>query len=162
MIISYNLNDADLERQAKEILDIKNENVQLKTDFKEYIKIYGTIFSIFALILLLYSKAICFSIFIIIFCFVSILILYFFQFYQIEYDHTQESLVVKKWYGNIIIPKKNLKRVYIKRSYRAKSGTYLYINYLNNENKEKYILFGIFMLKLDAIREFLDMFIIKK
>ena len=45
MIISYHLNDIDIERQTKEILDIqKNENVQLKTNFKEYIKIYGTIF----------------------------------------------------------------------------------------------------------------------
>ena len=59
MIISYHLNDIDIERQTKEILDIqKNENVQLKTNFKEYIKIYGTIFGIFSLILLLYSKSI--------------------------------------------------------------------------------------------------------
>lgn len=161
MIISYHLNDIDIERQTKEILDIqKNENVQLKTNFKEYIKIYGTIFGIFSLILLLYSKSIyLFMIFVAIW-FIAILILYFFQFYQIGYDHNQESLVIKKWYGNVIISKNNLKRVYIKRSYRAKSGTYLYINYLNDANKEKYILFGIFMLKHDAIRAFLDIFVI--
>lgn len=159
MIIGYyHLNDIDIDRKTKQILDIKDKDVQLKINFKEYIKIYGTIFGILALILLLYSKAIFFSMIIVIMAFIAISILYFFQFYQVEYDYTQENLIIKKWYGNIIIPKKNLKKVYIKRV--RKAGKYLYINYINDYNKEKIILLDIFMLKPDEIREFLDIFVI--
>lgn len=159
MIISYHFEDTDFERQKNEILDIRNENVQLKTNLKEYIKIYGIIFGLFLLGCLLGIKdSYFFVIIMLVMCFIFILILYFFQFYQIEYNNIQESLVLRKWYGFINIPKKNLKKVYIK-SHR-KIGTNLYISYINNKNKEKCILLDIFTLKFDAIREFLDIFVI--
>lgn len=158
MIIIYHLNDTDIERQTKEIVDIKDKNVQLKIDFKEYIKIYGTIFGVLSLILLLYSKVIYFSMLIAIIGIIAIFILYFFQFYKLEYDHIKESLVIKRWYRNIAISKEDLKRVYIKRARRA--GTHLYIDYIDNRDKEKIILLDIFMLKVDAIRDFLDIFVI--
>lgn len=159
MIISYHFEDTDFERQKNEILDIRNENVQLKTNLKEYIKIYGIIFGLFLLVCLLGIKdSYFFVIIMLVMCFTFILILYFFQFYQVEYNNIQESLVLRKWYGVINIPKGNLKKVYIKRHRRI--GTNLYISYINNKNKEKYILLDIFTLKLDAIREFLDIFVI--
>lgn len=159
MIISYHFEDIDFERQKNEILDIKNKSAQLKTNFKEYIKIYGTIGGLFLLGCLLGVKDLHFFVIVmLVMCLISILILYFFQFYQIEYNNIQESLVLRKWYGFINIPKKNLKKVYIK-SYR-KIGTNLYISYINNKNKEKCILLDIITLKFDAIREFLDIFVI--
>ena len=91
-------------------------------------------------------------------CFIAIFVLYFFQSYQIRYDGIQQSLIIKKWYGTINIPKSKLKKVYIKSSRRA--GANLYIGYLNDKNKEKYILLDIFLLKCNELKDFLDIFII--
>ena len=160
MVLNYHFEDIDFTRQRSEILDIKSENAQLKTKFKEYIKIYGIIFGIFLLGCLLGTKnSYPFVIIMFVMGFISIFILYFFQCYQVEYSNSQEILILKKWYGVIKIPKRCLKKVYIK-SYR-KSGTNLYINYINNKNKEKCILLDIFALELDEIREFLDIFLYK-
>ena len=54
MVLNYHFEDIDFTRQRSEILDIKSENAQLKTKFKEYIKIYGIIFGIFLLACLLW------------------------------------------------------------------------------------------------------------
>ena len=90
-------------------------------------------------------------------CFIAIFVLYFFQSYQIRYDSIQQSLIIKKWYGTINIPKRKLKKVYI--NYARRAGANLYIGYLNDKNKEKYILLDIFLLKCNELKDFLDIFI---
>lgn len=118
MIINYSFDDIDFKRQKNEILDIKNKNVRLKIYFKNYVKVYGVIVTIMFLIVLLSFKDI-FSfgimmLVIFLMWLVSTPVLYFFQFYEIEYDNIEEKLLINKWNGNLCIPKNKLKKVYIK------------------------------------------------
>lgn len=166
MIISYPFEGSDFERQKNEILDVKSENAKLEICFINYLKIYGSIFGILLLIILftLKDSQIFFMLALIsiIMCIITIAVLYFFQFYKIQYDNINQNLIIKKWYGSINIPKSKLIKVYIKSKHypRGGSGTNLYIGYFNDKNKEKYILLDIFTLKLDAVKKFIDIFII--
>ena len=162
MIITYPFDDMDYERQKNEVLDVKNEDVHLKVNFKDCVKVYGIIFTFVLLLVLLVFKDLPFwwiiTLCMCLICFIAIFVLYFFQSYQIRYDSIQQSLIIKKWYGTINIPKRKLKKVYIK--YARRAGANLYIGYLNDKSKEKYILSDIFLLKCNELKDFLDIFII--
>ena len=161
MIITYPFDDMDYERQKNEVLDVKNEDVHLKVNFKDCVKVYGIIFTFVLLLVLLVFKDLPFwwiiTLCICLICFIAIFVLYFFQSYQIRYDSIQQSLIIKKWYVTINIPKRKLKKVYI--NYARRAGANLYIGYLNDKNKEKYILLDIFLLKCNELKDFLDIFI---
>ena len=162
MIITYPFDDMDYERQKNEVLDVKNEDVHLKVNFKDCVKVYGLIFTFLLLLVLLVFKDLPFwwiiTLCMCLICFIAIFVLYFFQSYQIRYDSIQQSLIIKKSYGSINIPKRKLKKVYIK--YARRAGANLYIGYLNDKSKEKYILSDIFLLKCNELKDFLDIFII--
>lgn len=100
MIISYHYEDTDIERQKKEIVNIINKNVLLKIKFIDYIKVYGVIFLILFLTTLpLLKNIVLFYIItsvIVLIYFITISVLYFFQFYEIKYDAKKEMLVIKK------------------------------------------------------------------
>lgn len=161
MIITYPFDDMDYERQKNEVLDVKNEDVHLKVNFKDCVKVYGIIFTFLLLLVLLVFNDLPFwwiiTLCMCLICFIAIFVLYFFQSYQIRYDSIQQSLIIKKWYGTINIPKRKLKKVYI--NYARRAGANLYIGYLNDKNKEKYILLDIFLLKCNELKDFLDIFI---
>lgn len=81
-------------------------------------KVYGVILVIMFLIVLLSFKDI-FSfgimmLVIFLMWLVSTPALYFFQFYEIEYDNIEEKLLINKWNCNLCISKNKLKKVYIK------------------------------------------------
>ena len=162
MIITYPFDDMDYERQKNEVLDVKNEDVHLKVNFKDCMKVYGIFFTFVLLLVLLVFKDLPFwwiiTLCMCLICFIAIFVLYFFQSYQIRYDSIQQSLIIKKWYGTINIPKRKLKNVYI--NYARRAGANLYIGYLNDKNKEKYILLDIFLLKCNELKDFLDIFIV--
>ena len=162
MIINYPCEDNDIERQKKEIVNIINKNMSLKIKFIDYLKVYGFIFIILFLTTLpLLKNIVLFYIItsvIVLIYFITISVLYFFQSYEIKYDANKEMLVIKKSYNTLFIPKCSLKKIYVKTHRRA--GTNLYIDYINNKNKEKCILLDIFLLQSSNLKDFLDIFII--
>ena len=100
MIITYPFDDMDYERQKNEVLDVKNEDVHLKVNFKDCVKVYGIIFTFLLLLVLLVFKDLPFwwiiTLCMCLICFIAIFVLYFFQSYQIRYDSIQQSLIIKK------------------------------------------------------------------
>lgn len=127
MIIKYQFDSIDRERQEKKIVDIKNKNMQLRIYFKDYIKIYGIIV-IFLLLIVLISflrNTLLLNAMIVVFLMslIAISVIYFFKYYKIKYDSTREKLMLKKWYGTVQISKNKIKKIYVKRDLRSrKSG----------------------------------------
>ena len=127
MIIKYQFDSIDRERQEKKIVDIKNKNMQLRIYFKDYIKIYGII-EIFLLLIVLISflrNTLLLNAMIVVFLMslIAISVIYFFKYYKIKYDSTREKLMLKKWYGTVQISKNKIKKIYVKRDLRSrKSG----------------------------------------
>ena len=159
----YSYNEMNKQRQENKIIDIKSEDIELKTYLKNDIKIIVVAF-VMSLITCIFIIQIIQGSYIymagitVLLAFLTISILYIFTRYKIIYNSTDRVLTINKWYGKINIEKEKLKKIYIK--YVRRAGQHLYINYNNKNNKEKFLLLSIDALKKEDLKNFLDIFVI--
>jgi len=90
---------------------------------------------------------------------VSFIIYYLLDFSNIIYNCLEEQLSIERWYGTVNIPKSKIKKIYVKRLAGGKNDL-LYIKYISDTNKEKYISINTLFLKRDEMKQFLDIFIV--